>query len=112
MTIGSLMLFRPEADPALRVSLQVLVPILAATCLFFVVGVGLSVRSMTRRPVSGAAGLVGQLGDTRTRVGPGGGTVFVAGAHWNAESAVALPAGTRIRVVAVNGMTLRVEALG
>ncbi len=110
MIIGSLMLFRPQADPALRLSLQVLIPVLAATCLFFAVGVALSVRSMARRPVSGAAGLVGQAGDARTAVGPGGGTVFVAGAHWNAESGAELPAGSRVRVVAVSGMTLRVEA--
>ena len=108
MFIGSVMLF-DSPDPGLRLSLTVIVPVVAATAAFFILGVWLSIRAMCRKPTTGAAGLIGEEGDARTDVGPGGGTVFVAGAHWNAVSDGAIAAGARVRVVATIGMALKVE---
>ncbi len=109
LVIGSLLLFDRAADPALRVSLSVLVPVVAVTALFFVLGAGLSLRAMRRRPVSGAEGLVGQAGETRTPVDGGGGSVFAAGTHWDAVAETPIPAGRRVTITAVRGMTLRVK---
>ena len=46
----------------------------------------------------------------RTPLGPGG-TVFVAGEHWDAvtESGETVPAGNRVVVVAVDHLTLTVR---
>ena len=109
MVIGSLMLFNHNPDPAMRVSLQVIIPVVLITGAFFALGVWLSLKAMIRRPVSGAEGLVGQEGDARTAITGDGGTAFVAGAHWNAVADQEITTGTRVRVVEVRQMTLKVE---
>jgi membrane-bound serine protease (ClpP class) len=109
MFMGSLMLFNQNPDPAMRVSLQVIIPVVLVTAAFFALGVSLSLKAMVRRPVSGVEGLVGQEGDARTAINRDGGTAFVAGAHWNAVADTEIPAGARVRVVEVRQMTLKVE---
>jgi len=111
MIIGSLMLFNHNPDPAMRVSLQVIIPVVLITGAFFTLGVWLSLKAMVRRPVSGAEGLVGQEGDARTAITRDGGTAFVAGAHWNAVADTEIPSGRRVKVVAIKQMTLKVEAM-
>ena len=110
MTFGSIMLFN-DPDPALHASLQVIVPVVLVTGAFFVVGVYLSIRSLRRKPTTGGAALVGQEGDARTAIGDTGGSVFVAGAHWNAFSDEKIAEGKRIRVIGVKGMSLKVEEI-
>lgn len=107
MFIGSLMLFDYE-DPALRVSLQVIIPVVLAVGLFFFLGTWLSIQALVRKPVSGAVGLVGEKGDARTAVDSNGGHVFVAGAHWNAVSKTPISVGSKIVVTGIDGMTLQV----
>jgi len=109
MIIGSLMLFNHNPDPAMRVSLQVIIPVVLITGAFFALGVWLSLKAMIRRPVSGVEGLIGQEGDARTAITRDGGTAFVAGAHWNAVADQDITTGTRVRVVEVRQMTLKVE---
>jgi membrane-bound serine protease (ClpP class) len=107
MTIGSIMLFN-DPDPALRASLQVIIPALLVTGTFFVIGVFLSIRSMRKRPFSGQSALVDMEGDARTPVGKDGGRVFVDGTHWNAFSDAPIEVGARVKVIGVKGMTLKV----
>ena len=109
MFIGSLMLFNHNLDPAMQLSLQVIIPVVLITGAFFALGVWLSLKSMIRRPVSGIEGLIGQQGDARTAITRDGGTAFVAGTHWNAVADTEIPAGRRVEIVAVKQMTLKVE---
>ena len=46
----------------------------------------------------------------REAIGPQG-QVFVAGESWRARANTEIPVGRRVRVVAVNGLELRVEAI-
>jgi len=108
MTIGSIMLFN-DPDPSLHASLQVIIPVILVTGAFFAIGVVLSLKALRRKPSSGGAALVGQEGDTRTPTSKNGGRVFVAGTHWNAFSDADIQEGKSVRVVAVKGMTLKVE---
>jgi membrane-bound serine protease (ClpP class) len=39
-------------------------------------------------------------------VGPSGGEAFVHGEYWQARSLTAIPKGARVRVVAVEGLTV------
>lgn len=110
MVIGSLMLI-DAPDPALRVSLQVIFGAVAVTGAFFAVGAWLSAVALLRRPFSGAPGLVGLEGDARSAINAEGGCAFVAGAHWNARADREIPAGTRVRILEVTGMTLKVGPL-
>ncbi|MFH1478109.1 MAG: nodulation protein NfeD [Verrucomicrobiota bacterium] len=109
MFMGSLMLFNQNPDPAMRVSLQVIIPVVLVTGAFFAIGIWLSLKAMIRRPVSGIEGLISQEGDARTAINRDGGTAFVAGAHWNAVADMDIAAGDRVRVVEVRQMTLKVE---
>ena len=55
--------------------------------------------------------MVGRVGTVREPLDPDG-MVFLEGALWQATSAAgALPADTPVRVVGVNGLRLRVEAV-
>jgi len=110
LILGSLMLFRSPA-PSLRVSLEVLIPAVAATVAFFVFAIGMGLRAQRRRKVSGSEGLLGERGVVRIAVGPGraGGKVFVHGEIWSAVSAAEAAEGTPVRVTAVDGLRLRVE---
>lgn len=59
--------------------------------------------------ISGAQGLVGEIGEALGDVGPEGGDVFVHGEYWRARAARPVPRGSRVRVVAVDGLVLGVE---
>ncbi|MCX6993623.1 MAG: nodulation protein NfeD [Kiritimatiellaeota bacterium] len=111
MIIGSLMLFNHNPDPAMRVSLQVIIPVVLITGAFFALGAWLSLKAMIRRPVSGAEGLIGREGDARTAITRDGGTAFVDGTHWNAVADTEIPSGRHVKVIAVKQMTLKVEAV-
>jgi len=107
MFIGSVMLFN-SPDPALRASLQVIIPVVLVTAAFFLIGIWLSLKTLRTKPFSGDQGLMGQEGDARTLVNKDGGRVFVAGTHWSAWSDAEIAEGTKIKVVEVKGMTLKV----
>ena len=78
---------------------------------FFALGTWLSLMSLRRKPVTGAAGLIGQEGDARAPIGAAEGSAFVAGTHWNATADSDIPAGAKVRVVGVKGMSLKVEEI-
>jgi membrane-bound serine protease (ClpP class) len=60
----------------------------------------------------GAPALVGVEGLALEEIGPAGGQAFVHGEYWQARSASPIPKGTRVRVVAVDGLTVTVAAAG
>jgi membrane-bound serine protease (ClpP class) len=84
-------------------------PLALAALLGFV---GWKVAAARRAPLAlGASALVGAPGETLAGVGPDAGEVFVHGEYWRARSPVPIPAGTRVRVTAVDGFTLTVAPL-
>jgi membrane-bound serine protease (ClpP class) len=108
MLIGSMMLINSPL-PFMRVSLGLIIPSVIATALFFLFVVSMAVRTRHRRVTTGREGLLGLEGVVRGGVGPGGGSVFVRGEFWNAESAEPIEDGVHIRVEHVDGLTLRVR---
>jgi membrane-bound serine protease (ClpP class) len=58
----------------------------------------------------GAPGMIGELGEATSEVGPDAGEVFVHGEIWAARSAHPIPRGTAVRVRDVRGLVLHVEA--
>ena len=68
-------------------------------------------RRMRREKVqTGVEHLVGATGEVAERLAPSG-HIRVLGELWEARSSSELAPGTRVRVVAVHGLTLEVEAL-
>ncbi|MBI2160484.1 MAG: nodulation protein NfeD [Candidatus Rokubacteria bacterium] len=107
MALGSLMLFdAPELG--FRVSWWAIVPMVGLTSGMFLFVVAAGVRALMRRQMLGPSGLVGQLGTVRERLAPEG-QVLVQGEIWRAvtEGAPVEP-GARVRVLAVDGLTLTV----
>jgi len=106
---GSLLLIR-SPEPYLRVSLKVIIPVVAVTAGFFLFAVTLAVRAQRRKVVTGSEGLVGQVGVCRTPLAPSG-QVFVAGEHWTARTADGgtLPEGTRVEVLAMEHLEVIVK---
>lgn len=66
-------------------------------------------RRMKRVKVAtGVENLIGATGVVATPLAPVG-QIHVLGEHWEARSSSELPAGTTVRVVALDGLTLDVE---
>src|SRR5438876_2367313 len=107
MALGSLMLFdAPEIG--LRVSWWAIVPMVGATGALFLFVVAAGVRALGRRQLLGPSGLVGQLATVKERLAPEG-QVQVYGEIWRAVAeGEPVEAGAHVRVVAVNGLTLKV----
>jgi membrane-bound serine protease (ClpP class) len=107
MFIGSVMLVDSPL-PFMRVSLGVIIPSVIFTALFFLFAVGVGIRAQRRKVTTGHEGLVGAVGTARSALGDGG-TVFVRGELWSAESEEPIEAGASVEVVAVDGMKVRVR---
>jgi membrane-bound serine protease (ClpP class) len=105
--LGSIMLINTPEMP-LRISWLVIVPVVAATTGIFVFAVSAGIRAQMRRPATGSEGLIGEMGVARTPIDPEG-QVFVRGEIWRAVSdAGAIPEGERVRIVGLQGLTVKV----
>ncbi len=107
--LGAMMLFR-DADPALRASLNLVIAIGITIGLVTLALGRLALKAQFRRVATGSEGLLDELGLVSTGIAVGAsGKVRLHGELWNAEADVAVAEGDRVRVVQVDGMTLRVE---
>jgi len=108
MVLGSFMLYEaPELG--FRVSWTVILPTVGATAGLVVWAVSAGVRAMRRRPMTGSESMVGRFAVARSVLGPEG-QVQVDGEIWSAVSeGGAIPVGEKVRVTAVEGLTLKVS---
>jgi membrane-bound serine protease (ClpP class) len=109
LVVGSLMLVDRSA-PDLRLSLAFVMPIALAVGAILMFLVRLAVAAQRGKSVTGASGMTGELGRTLSEVSSAGGQVLVHGEIWNARSDAPIPAGTPVRVLVVDGLTLDVSA--
>ena len=109
LMIGSLILFA-SPDPALRVSLKIMIPMLAIISLFFAGVIALVLNAQMRKHITGEEGMIGREGRTITDVYKEG-KVFIKGEYWNAFSDVLVEKGKAVRVVKVDGLRIRVEEI-
>ncbi|MBO0711392.1 MAG: nodulation protein NfeD [Acetobacteraceae bacterium] len=105
--IGSMMLF-PSGVPGFGLSIPLIAAATIGTAAFFLVGISLLLRSRRRPVVIGKEALPGLLGEVVAWSGREG-RVRVAGEIWLARATSELPAGTRIKVLDREGLTLRVD---
>ncbi|MCY3931076.1 MAG: nodulation protein NfeD [Acidobacteria bacterium] len=107
--LGAMMLFR-DADPALQASLRLIVAIGITIGLLALALGRLAFKAQFRRVATGSEGLLDELGLVSSGIAVGApGKVRLHGEIWNAEADVAVAEGDCVRVVQVDGMTLRVE---
>jgi membrane-bound serine protease (ClpP class) len=107
LLLGSVMLF-DRAGGRIGISWIVMVPTISLVGGFFVVVAGLVFRSRTRRPMTGESGLIGETGEVKSPLTPTG-RIQVHGELWMARCRTPLTVGQRVRVTAVDGLTLEVE---
>ena len=107
LTLGALLLVDapiPEMRVHLLTALSVSIPLGIITA--FLMSIALQARR--NKVVTGAQGLVGEIGIAQTALAPQG-KVFVHGELWDAISSVNLPVGERVVVRSVDGLELQVE---
>ncbi len=110
LVLGSLMLSKANV-PFLRVSLQVILPMVATTVIFFLFAIGKAIKIQFRKPATGKEGMIGEIGICKEDLDPYG-TVFVHGELWKAESlSGSIRKGEKVLVREVDGLTLKVERL-
>jgi len=107
--LGSLMLFESDS-PEMRLSWQVLLPTLTLVSGFFIVVSGLVFKTQVSKPMTGAMGLVGEIGVVKKALTPYG-KVFVHGELWNATAKSSIEEGSRVKVLSVEGLVVEVEAV-
>jgi len=109
MIAGGLMLVEGPI-PQLRVRLSTALGLAVPVAVITIVLVRLVYLSHRRKSIVGEEGMVGETGIAKTDVYQDG-KVMVHGEYWNARSERPIPAGARVRVVKVNGLTVEVEQL-
>lgn len=98
----------PEMRVRLVTALAVSIPLGIITAFLM----SIAMRARHNKIITGEQGLVGELGIAETALAPSG-KVFVHGELWNAVSHINIPAGERVVIRQVDGLTLRVDpALG
>ena len=110
LVIGSVFLF-PRTEEQRLVNPLVAIIGSALVAGFLWVAVRKSLEAAHARPSHSLDGLVGQIGEAKTRVDEEG-SVQVNGELWSARSDKSIPAGSMIRVVRRDGFVLIVEESG
>ncbi|MEX0386488.1 NfeD family protein [Spiribacter onubensis] len=106
--LGSLLLFDTEG-PGFELSMLLVAGVTAASLMILMGTAMLALRAFRRRGVAGRAHLQGEQGEvitTRPAL-----RVRVEGERWRARCNMPLDAGDRVRVTAVDGLTLTVEPM-
>ena len=107
--LGSVMLIKTDVE-FLQISWSVILPVVALAALFSLFIVGMGMKAMRRRPMTGLEEMVGLVGIVKTALTPHG-QLAVHGELWEAVSEQPLQPGDEAEVTGVDGLRLRVKPL-
>ena len=109
LVVGSIMMTR-NTVPGVDVGLGGIVPVALGLAAIFLFLGRLALAAQRRRPVTGSEGMLGEIGRARDPLEPGvPGYIDVHGEMWRAVSREPIAAGQRVRITAIEGLTLVVE---
>ena len=108
MVLGAVLLV--NGPPEVRIHLSTALAVSLPFALITMFLVSIVVRARRGKVLTGVSGMLDEIGVARTDLSPTG-KVFVHGEFWNAVSSGPVPAGTRVRVTAVDGLTVHVEPI-
>lgn len=112
VVLGLTMMTR-DVIPGVQVGFGFIVPVAVAVVAITLFLSRLALASQRQAPVTGAEGMIAAVGAARDALGPDvPGTVDIHGELWRARSASPVSAGERVRVTAIDGLTLVVEPSG
>lgn len=108
LVLGTLIMF--QSTPSFYgVSWLLIIIVMALVIATFVIIILLAVRTHKRKATTGQKGMVGLVGEARDDLDPEG-SIYVRGEYWTAISASGkIKNGTKVKVVAMEGMMLKVE---
>jgi membrane-bound serine protease (ClpP class) len=107
--IGSIILFDQEGT-GYAVSLPLIFALSLITAVFFLFIIGAAIKARGRPVVSGQEELLHGTGEVLDDF-EGKGRIRIHGEVWRAESATPLRRGDRVKVVAVDGLVLKIQLL-
>ncbi|MGE0874800.1 MAG: nodulation protein NfeD [Burkholderiales bacterium] len=107
LVLGSVILIDGDAAPGFEIPYTLIGGVAAASAAFSFVVVGMAVRARRRPVVSGREDMLGAGGEVLAGF-EGSGWARVRGETWRVRSAAPLAAGTRVRVVSMQGLLLDV----
>jgi membrane-bound serine protease (ClpP class) len=103
--LGGMMLI-DTLDPALRISKSVLITVVVCIGVAVLLAGWLVIKAARSRPFIGQEGLVGKIAEVRPN-----GFVYVDGALWRAISDQELEVGSKVEIVSVDKLTLKVKKM-
>jgi membrane-bound serine protease (ClpP class) len=106
LVLGALMLI--DGPPEMRIHLATALSVSIPFALITMFLLSLAIKARRNKSLMGGEGLLNEIGEARTVLAPSG-KVFVHGEYWDAVSSAPVESGREVRVVAVDGMKLRVE---
>jgi membrane-bound serine protease (ClpP class) len=106
MVLGALILIDTSV-PELKIRLSTAVAVTLPFAMITIFLLQLVIRARSWKVATGAAGMLDEIGIAKTELAPEG-RVFVHGEWWNAVASSPVPEGAKVRVVAVEGLKLRV----
>ncbi len=106
MILGALLLI--EAPPEFRIHLSTAVGVTLPFAAITMLLVTLVMKARSNKVITGEQAMLAELGEARTPLLPRG-KVMVHGEYWDAESSTPVQTGEQVRVVAIDGMLLKVE---
>lgn len=101
--LGGLMLI-DTVDPTLQVSKSLLITVSLIVGIVVGLVIWLVVKAAKRQPFTGDAGMIGKIAEVRKQ-----GFVYVDGALWKMESDEELEPGTKVEVIGVDKLMLKVK---
>ncbi|MEW5957343.1 MAG: nodulation protein NfeD [Chloroflexota bacterium] len=106
---GALILFN-TSEFAYEIPLPSIIGIPLAMAVIIAFGLRKVVQTMRTQPTTGQEGLIGAVGTAKSALEPQG-SVFVWGERWQAvsEDGQPIPAGSKVRVIALDGFQLKVR---
>ena len=107
MILGAMMLVDAPI-PEMRISLATLLPAALGMAAGTFTLVSMVIKAQGRKATTGAEGMVGQHGLVEVALDPQG-WVRVQGERWRAQAEGPLPQGSKVTVVAVEGLSLKVR---
>ncbi len=112
MVLGAVMLI-DTPEPELRIRLSTALALAIPFSIITVLLVSLVVQARRNKVVTGAEAMVGEVGVVISEVAgdvrPATGKVLVRGEYWDAVALVRVPAGSPVRVTAIDRLMLTVE---
>ena len=109
LALGSLLLFDTQ-NADFGVDRSIVFTAVATLGTFILAISYLVVRSQKAKPTLGMAGLVGEVGEVRSKLSPVG-KIFVHGEYWNARADGEIDVGEKVKVLGYDGMCLKVSRL-